>query len=283
MEAMSRAVPTRPRGWKPSKPASVWSIWSLGMKPSYRGVFTTAGATALTRILCGASSRARFLVSAWIPAFATEYPDDGVAPIAWCAHMLPMLTMEPPLSAVDHALRHRLGDEEDRAGQLQVGVVELTVVLEIRPGDEEARGVDEQRRVSMIGGQLPAHILHLRPIREVSGDPDGVALVAELSDGLVDPVLVAADDDDAAALDDDVRRILLTHTAAAAHCDQLASFEATCHVDFLSETRSGLSRAIDRSPNRPTPEDPAVLPLAVGRARTLTHELRGSVEEPIGS
>jgi hypothetical protein len=55
VEAMSRAVPMRPRGWKESNPARVWSIWSLGMNPSYRGVLTTAGATALTRIL-GASS-----------------------------------------------------------------------------------------------------------------------------------------------------------------------------------------------------------------------------------
>ena len=50
VEAMSRAAPTHPSGWKESKPASVWSIWSLGMKPSYSGVLTTAGATGLTRI-----------------------------------------------------------------------------------------------------------------------------------------------------------------------------------------------------------------------------------------
>ena len=41
--AMSRAVPTRPKGWKPSNPSTVSSIWSAGMKPSYNGVATTAG------------------------------------------------------------------------------------------------------------------------------------------------------------------------------------------------------------------------------------------------
>lgn len=90
----------------------------------------------------------------------------------------------------------------------------------------------------MIGGQLPAHVLYLGPIGEVSGDPDGLALVAELSDGHIDPVLVPADDDDAAAPGDHVSRVLLTHTTTAAHRDQFASFEATCHDDFLSRTSS---------------------------------------------
>ena len=47
------------------------------------GVATTAGATALTRIWCGVSSRARLRVSACRPPLATEYADDGAAPMAW--------------------------------------------------------------------------------------------------------------------------------------------------------------------------------------------------------
>ena len=43
-----------------------------------------------------ASSMARLWVSACRPAFAIEYPVDGVAAIAWWAHMLPMLTIAPP-------------------------------------------------------------------------------------------------------------------------------------------------------------------------------------------
>jgi hypothetical protein len=35
-------------------------------------------------------------VSACSPPLATEYADDGVAPTAWLAHMLPMITMDPP-------------------------------------------------------------------------------------------------------------------------------------------------------------------------------------------
>jgi hypothetical protein len=44
VEAMSRAVPPRPRGWKASKPASVWSIWSLGMNG--RGIKNPAAFTS---------------------------------------------------------------------------------------------------------------------------------------------------------------------------------------------------------------------------------------------
>ena len=50
--ARSQAVLARPKGWKPSKVCSVCSSWSLGTKRSQIGVATTAGATALTRILC---------------------------------------------------------------------------------------------------------------------------------------------------------------------------------------------------------------------------------------
>ena len=94
--ARSRVVPVRPSGWKPSKLCRVSSILSLGTNFSKIGVATNAGATVLTRIWCGASSRARLRVSACSPALASEYADDGVAPMAWWAHMLPMFTMDPP-------------------------------------------------------------------------------------------------------------------------------------------------------------------------------------------
>ena len=53
--------------------ASVASISSPGINPEYSGVFTTAGATALTRILFGANSMARLWVKACKPAFCIEY------------------------------------------------------------------------------------------------------------------------------------------------------------------------------------------------------------------
>src|SRR6516164_3456911 len=97
--ARSRAVPTRPSGWKLSKLCRVSSSLSLGTNRSYSGVATTAGATALTRMWCGASSMARLWVSACSPALATEYAEDGVAAMAWWAHMLPLLTAAPPRPA----------------------------------------------------------------------------------------------------------------------------------------------------------------------------------------
>ena len=59
-------------------------------------VLTTAGDTALTRMLNSASSIARCWVSAWSPAFAMEYAEEGVALIACFAHIEPMLTIDPP-------------------------------------------------------------------------------------------------------------------------------------------------------------------------------------------
>jgi len=83
--AISRVVPVRPSGWKPSKLCRVVSSWSLGTNLSRIGVATTAGATVLTRIWRGASSRARLRASACSPPLAGEYADDGVAPMAWWA------------------------------------------------------------------------------------------------------------------------------------------------------------------------------------------------------
>jgi hypothetical protein len=60
------------------------------------GVATTAGSTALTRILCWTTSMARLRVRACRAPLASEYPEDGMAAMAWWAHMLPMLTMDPP-------------------------------------------------------------------------------------------------------------------------------------------------------------------------------------------
>src|SRR3954447_7708504 len=70
--ATSWAVPTRPNGWKLSNPFTVSSSWSAGMKRSYKGVATTAGATALTRMPSAASSIAKLWVRACRPAFAIE-------------------------------------------------------------------------------------------------------------------------------------------------------------------------------------------------------------------
>ena len=53
----------------------------------------------MTRMPWGASSMARLWVRACSPALATEYAEDGVAAMAWWAHMLPMLTMDPPWPA----------------------------------------------------------------------------------------------------------------------------------------------------------------------------------------
>ena len=78
VEAMSRAVPTRPSGWKESKPARVSSIWSFGMNPSYSGVLTTAGATALTRILCSASSMAKAGLHALTKNLAIELAEHKI-------------------------------------------------------------------------------------------------------------------------------------------------------------------------------------------------------------
>ena len=61
---------------------AVSSSLSFGTNRSSIGVATTAGATALTRIWCGASSMARLRVSACSPPLATEYADDGVAAMA---------------------------------------------------------------------------------------------------------------------------------------------------------------------------------------------------------
>jgi hypothetical protein len=51
----------------------------------------------LTLIPYGASSMARCWVRECRPAFATEYAEDGVAAMAWCASMPPTLTMAPLL------------------------------------------------------------------------------------------------------------------------------------------------------------------------------------------
>ncbi len=57
---------------------------------------TTAGAIAFTRMPCDASSIPRCCVSECRPALAIEYADDGVAEMAWCAHMEPRVTTAPP-------------------------------------------------------------------------------------------------------------------------------------------------------------------------------------------
>ena len=48
--AISRTVPVRPSGWKPSKLWRISSILSAGKTFSKIGVATKAGATVLTRI-----------------------------------------------------------------------------------------------------------------------------------------------------------------------------------------------------------------------------------------
>jgi hypothetical protein len=160
--ARSRAVPTRPSGWRLSK---LWRVrrfcpWDELLVDR---VATRAGATALTRMLWGASSMARFWVSA-CPALAAEWADDEVAAIAFSAHMLPMLTMDPPRPASTMPRTTVLAEEEDGAVQFEVGVVRGAVVVQERLEDEESGRVDQQGGVGVLVGQLLANPVHLLPV-----------------------------------------------------------------------------------------------------------------------
>ena len=104
---------------------------------------------------------------------ASGYADDGVAPMAWWAHMLPTFTMDPPRPLRDHPAGHGLGEEEDRPVKLGVGIVVGTVVVQERLGDEQPSRVDQQGGVGVLGGQLLADPLRLHPVCQVGGDAVG--------------------------------------------------------------------------------------------------------------
>src|SRR3954463_15833294 len=100
---------------------------------------------------CGASSIARFFVSACRPACAAEYALVGVVSIASTAHIEPTLRIAPPPApprlpaAAAHRppgapLRHPERRAQDRAERL---LEVLLGLLEERDGPEDAGAVDE--------------------------------------------------------------------------------------------------------------------------------------------
>jgi hypothetical protein len=138
--------------------------------------------------------------------------------------MLPMLTMDPP-ARVDHAAGHGLGEEEDGPVQFQVGVVEVAVVVQERPGDEEPGRVDQQRGVGVLAGQLPADPLDLVPVGQLGGDAVGRAVLGQFLDRVIDPGLVLADDHGGPAGGHHVGGGVAAHPAAAADHHQLLALE----------------------------------------------------------
>ena len=91
----------------------------------------------------GASSSARFFVSTWRPACATEYALVGVVAIASSAHIEPTFTIAPPPRsriASDGGLGDPVGRAQDRAERL---LEVLLGLLEERDRPEDAGAVDE--------------------------------------------------------------------------------------------------------------------------------------------
>ena len=199
-EAMSWAVPTRPSGWKPSKLFTVSSSWSAGTKPSYNGVATTAGATALTRMpVCR--------------QFHREVV--GQRMHAGLGHRVPGRRRRrdrlvgPHAADVDdraagacglHTPYHGLGEEERGPTQLQIRVVVLLAVVEEVLGDEESGRVDQQRRIRVLSGELRLDLRYLAAVGEVRGDAPGSPSSRQLRDRLIDLGLLPPDDDGVAAL-----------------------------------------------------------------------------------
>jgi hypothetical protein len=91
-------------------------------------------------------------------------------------------------------------------------------VLQEGLGDEDARRVDQQGRIGVVGSQLLLDAGHLLAVREVGGDAPGLAALRQRCDGFIDPGLIPADDDSAATARDDVGGRLASHAAAATDC-----------------------------------------------------------------
>jgi hypothetical protein len=155
--------------------------------------------------------------------------------------MLPILTIDPPRVAGDHAADHGLGQEEGRPVEVVVGVVGGQVVVEERYRSEHPGGVDQQRRVGVLAGQLLLHPGDLVRVGEIGGDAPRLPGGPQGHHGLVDQVRLAADDDRAAAPDDHVLRGLPADAAAAADHDQLAISERLGHDESPSHRFADIS------------------------------------------
>ncbi len=135
------------------------------------------------------------------------------------------------LAIGDHARNDGLCQEEQRVVELHVGVIELLVVLEKRPGDEKSRRVYQQGRVVVLLGQRTLYIRDGSAISQFGGDAPGVATpVRQLSDGVIDTVLRTSDDHRAAAMVDDIESDLPTHAGTAADNDDLLAVKVHVRV-----------------------------------------------------